>query len=69
MTGRRTSARAELMTVPKVLEELCDISPRTFYRWRQLGTAPACIKLPNGELRISRDAFADWLDSRREEAA
>jgi hypothetical protein len=42
----------ELLTVVQVLDELGDVSRRTFYRWRELGRAPAGIKLPNGEIRI-----------------
>ncbi|UGQ15381.1 helix-turn-helix domain-containing protein [Yinghuangia sp. ASG 101] len=57
------------MTVPEVLAELGDISRRTFYRWRELGLAPQCLKLPNGELRVRRDDFMAWLDDRMEDAA
>ena len=63
------SARVDLMTVPQVLAELGGISRRTFYRWREVGTAPSCIKLPNGELRVRRDVFAAWLDALGEDAA
>jgi predicted DNA-binding transcriptional regulator AlpA len=59
----------DLMTVPELLAELGGISRRTFYRWREVGTAPACIRLPNGSLRIRRDAFRAWLDEHSEEAA
>ena len=58
-----------LLTVPEVLEELGGISRRTFYRWRELGTAPDCIRLPNGELRVRRAALNAWLDKRAEGAA
>ncbi|MBL1065298.1 AlpA family transcriptional regulator [Streptomyces sp. 7-21] len=61
-------ARDELMTVSQILAELGGISRRTFYRWRELGTAPAAFKLPNGELRVRRSEFTAWL-RRREEAA
>ncbi|KNE83529.1 MULTISPECIES: helix-turn-helix transcriptional regulator [Streptomyces] len=54
--------RAELLTVRQVLDELGGISRRTFYRWRELRTAPRCIRLPNGELRVRRDALDAWLD-------
>nr|WP_103564741.1 helix-turn-helix domain-containing protein [Actinomadura rubteroloni] len=57
------------MTVPQVLAELGGLSRRTFYRWRELGLAPACLKLPNGELRIRRCDFREWLDGLSEEAA
>lgn len=60
---------AELLTVRQVLEELGGISRRTFYRWRELRLAPACIRLPNGELRVRRDVLNDWLADRAEGAA
>ncbi|MEU0938485.1 helix-turn-helix domain-containing protein [Embleya sp. NPDC005971] len=69
MTRRAKTSDVELMTVPEVLEALGGLSRRTFYRWRELGLAPACHKLPNGELRVTRAAFAEWLDTRAEEAA
>jgi predicted site-specific integrase-resolvase len=59
----------ELMTVPEVLAALNNVSRRTFYRWRELGIAPACIRLPNGELRISKKDLRIWLEQRREVAA
>lgn len=46
-----------------------DVSRRTFYRWRELGIAPACIRLPNGSLRIRREDFRAWLDQHSEQAA
>ncbi|MEU4686471.1 helix-turn-helix transcriptional regulator [Streptomyces xinghaiensis] len=54
--------RTELLTVREVLDELGGVSRRTFYRWRELRTAPRCIRLPNGELRVRRDALDAWLD-------
>ncbi|MEU8140256.1 helix-turn-helix transcriptional regulator [Streptodolium elevatio] len=57
------------MTVPDMLAELRDVSRRTFYRWRELGLAPPCMKLPNGELRAWRSDFRAWLDTLSEEAA
>jgi predicted DNA-binding transcriptional regulator AlpA len=59
----------ELLTVRQVLDELGGISRRTFYRWRELSVAPACIRLPNGELRVRRDVLDDWLEERAEGAA
>ncbi len=59
----------ELMTVLEVLAALKGVSRRTFYRWRELGTAPACIRLPNGELRIKRSDFVHWLERHREAKA
>ena len=54
------------MTVPDVLAALNNFPRRTFYRWRELGIAPECIKLPNGELRVWRSEFRAWLDKHRE---
>jgi predicted DNA-binding transcriptional regulator AlpA len=58
----------EMLTVQDVLAELGGISRRTFYRWRELGLAPACIRLPNGELRVRRSVLNAWLDERAEGA-
>ncbi|MEV4293914.1 helix-turn-helix transcriptional regulator [Microbispora rosea] len=58
----------QLLTVPEVLAELGGVSRRTFYRWRELGHAPRCIKLPNGELRVWRSELMVWLDTLREAA-
>jgi predicted DNA-binding transcriptional regulator AlpA len=55
----------ELLTVPQVLAEVGGVSRRTFYRWRELGVAPPCIRIPNGELRIPRRALRTWLDQLR----
>jgi predicted DNA-binding transcriptional regulator AlpA len=44
------------------------ISRRTFYEWRAKGTAPRCITLPNGSLRIRRSEYQRWLTSREEAA-
>lgn len=57
------------MTVSEVLAELNGISRRTFYRWREMGTGPTVLKLPNGELRVRRSAFHEWLNEREEVAA
>ncbi|GAA5082402.1 putative DNA-binding transcriptional regulator AlpA [Thermocatellispora tengchongensis] len=62
------SRRDELLTVAQVLDELGGVSRRTFYRWRELGRAPACVRLPNDELRIWRRDLMAWLDSRKESA-
>jgi hypothetical protein len=66
---RRAEKSDELMTVPEVLAELKGTSRRTFYRWREMGTGPAVLKLPNGELRIWRSVFMEWLREREEAAA
>ncbi|GLW99583.1 helix-turn-helix domain-containing protein [Microtetraspora sp. NBRC 16547] len=57
-----------LLTLPEVLDELGGVSRRTFYRWRELGHAPKCIKLPNGELRVWRSELMAWLETLREAA-
>ncbi len=63
-------ARAdELMTLDQVLQELGDVSRRTFYRWRELGRAPHGLKLPNGEIRIWRSEFTAWLGTLKETTA
>ena len=54
---------SDLMTVRDVLAELNGVSRDTFYRWRQLGVAPRAIRLPNGELRVRRADFLQWLDN------
>ncbi|WP_214412313.1 helix-turn-helix transcriptional regulator [Sphaerisporangium fuscum] len=55
------------LTLAEFCEEL-QISPRTFYEWRAKRRAPRCIKLPNGELRIRRTAYEQWLDAQEEAA-
>jgi excisionase family DNA binding protein len=56
-----STARARL-TVQDICSEL-GISRSTFYEWRAKGRGPRCIRLPNGELRIRREALERWLDS------
>jgi predicted DNA-binding transcriptional regulator AlpA len=56
------------MTVPQILAELGGVSRRTFYRWREIGCAPASIRLPNGEIRVWRSEFTSWLENLREAA-
>jgi predicted DNA-binding transcriptional regulator AlpA len=50
----------ESLTIPEIVAEL-KISRSTFYYWRQIGKAPRCIKLPNGEIRVRRRDLDDWL--------
>ena len=64
-----TARRDELLTVAEILDQLGGVSRRTFFRWRELGQAPRCIKLPNGELRIWRSDLLTWLRARTEHAA
>jgi excisionase family DNA binding protein len=62
----------ELLTIEEVIAEL-RVPRSTFYRWRQKGTAPPVMKLPNGAVRIRRTALAEWLrgleDDPKEHAA
>jgi predicted DNA-binding transcriptional regulator AlpA len=55
-----------LMTVSEICAELGGLSRRTFYRWREIGSAPQCLKIPNGEVRAWRSDFLAWLESLRE---
>jgi predicted DNA-binding transcriptional regulator AlpA len=57
---RRSNDR---LTVADICADL-GISRRTFYEWRAKGTGPKCIKIPNGELRISHADYDRWLNSR-----
>jgi predicted DNA-binding transcriptional regulator AlpA len=66
--GGSPGRRDELLTVPQLLDELGGVSRRTFFRWRELGRAPRCLKLPNGQLRIRRSELASWLGSCTETA-
>ncbi|QWF79766.1 helix-turn-helix transcriptional regulator [Amycolatopsis sp. CA-230715] len=63
------------MTTPRVtlsmltVDDICtalNVARRTFYEWRQKDTAPPCLKLPNGELRIRAVDFDRWMDSLKE---
>ena len=49
------------------LEEL-NVAKSTFYDWRTKGTAPRCIRLPNGDLRIRRSELDRWMEAREEAA-
>lgn len=53
------------LTVADVCAEL-GISKSTFYDWRAARKAPACIKLPNGGIRVRRSELERWLASREE---
>jgi predicted DNA-binding transcriptional regulator AlpA len=63
--GRTTSRH---LTVADVCEEL-GITRSTFYDWRVKQKAPPCFRLPNGELRIKREDYNDWLSDLYEQAA
>jgi predicted DNA-binding transcriptional regulator AlpA len=65
--------RDELLTIAEVCALLRDddgkpLSRKTFYRWRSLGRAPRCLKLPNGQIRIRRSALDRFLDQCAEPA-
>jgi len=53
----------EKLTLAEVCAEL-RIERSTFYDWRAKGRAPRCLKLPNGEIRITRHDLDAWLESR-----
>jgi predicted DNA-binding transcriptional regulator AlpA len=55
------------LTIAEVCADL-GISRRTFYEWRMKNTAPRCITLPNGSLRIRQSEYQRWLASREEAA-
>ncbi len=64
---RDTSRPGDKLTVSAICADL-GISPRTFYEWRAKGTAPKCITLPNGSLRVRRSEYQRWLEAREEAA-
>jgi predicted DNA-binding transcriptional regulator AlpA len=55
------------LTIADVCADL-GISRSTFYDWRSKGRAPRCIKLPNGDIRISRAEYERWLTTLEEVA-
>lgn len=57
-----------LLTVAEVLAEL-QVARSTFDTWRGLGTAPECIKLPNGQIRVRRCVLDSWLASHSDKEA
>lgn len=56
------------MTIAEFCEEM-RIARSTFYEWRVKRSAPRCIKMPNGELRIRKTEFERWLDEHEEDRA
>lgn len=62
---RIRSPREDLLTVAEVLAEL-KVARSTFDTWRLLGSAPECIKYPNGQIRVRRSALEAWLAERVE---
>ncbi len=65
MIARRAIVSDDLLTMAEVLAEL-KVARSTFDTWRVLGTAPECIKYPNGQLRVRRSALTAWLAARVE---
>lgn len=61
-----TVDRDELLTVREVIGLLNGVSRDTFYEWREKRTAPPCLRLPNGHLRVRRGDLLDWLESLRD---
>jgi predicted DNA-binding transcriptional regulator AlpA len=59
------SGAGTLLTIAEVLAEL-QVARSTFDTWRAIGLAPACIKLPNGQIRVRRSVLDAWLASRTE---
>lgn len=58
--AQRDKTSSKHLTISDVCEEL-EIARSTFYDWRAKKTAPRCIKLPNGDIRIRRIDFERWL--------
>ena len=63
----RGDRERDKLTIAEVCGDL-GISRRTFYEWRAKGTAPRCISLPNGTLRVRRSEYQRWLTAREEAA-
>jgi len=55
------------LTIAEICADL-GISRSTFYEWRIKGRAPRCIKLPNGDIRVSRAEYERWLTTLEEAA-
>lgn len=62
-----SSRSRDKLTVAEICADL-GISRRTFYEWRAKGTAPKCIPLPNGALRVRRAEYERWLEAREDAA-
>jgi excisionase family DNA binding protein len=63
----RGTRERDKLTIAEVCADL-GISRRTFYEWRAKGTAPRCITLPNGSLRVRKAEYQRWLTAREEAA-
>ncbi|MEV6314267.1 helix-turn-helix domain-containing protein [Streptomyces sp. NPDC051776] len=58
----RYAAQNEKLTLTEALDEI-GVSRAAFYRMRARGTAPRCLKLPNGQIRIRRSDLDAWWTS------
>jgi excisionase family DNA binding protein len=63
-----TRSGGEWLTVEEVCVEL-KISPRTFYRWRALGTGPRSKRMARGCVRVRRSWLDEWLDTPEQDIA
>jgi predicted DNA-binding transcriptional regulator AlpA len=62
-----TPIRQAHLTIADVCAEL-GVARSTFYDWRAAKKGPRCFKLPNGDIRIRRSDYDDWLESLQEAA-
>jgi predicted DNA-binding transcriptional regulator AlpA len=62
------SSKRNYLSVAEFLKEY-DIARSTWDDWRAKGTAPRCIRLPNGQLRIRRVDLERWEESLEEATA
>lgn len=67
MATSMSSRSRDKLTIAEICDDL-GISRRTFYEWRAKGTAPKCIPLPNGELRVRCAEYERWLQTREDAA-
>jgi predicted DNA-binding transcriptional regulator AlpA len=63
----RSIKQREKLTIAEIWADL-GISRRTFCEWRAKHSAPKCITLPNGSLRIRRSEYQRWLSVHEEVA-
>jgi excisionase family DNA binding protein len=61
-SSRTKPASKRHLTIAEVCEDL-NITRSTFYEWRTKRKGPPSFKLPNGEVRIRRSDYEDWLSS------
>ncbi len=60
-----TSTTTTWLKTTEVLSEL-QVSRSTFDLWRNEGRGPRCYKMPNGQLRIRRTDFEEWMSDLEE---